>query len=140
MWDNSKSLLLTVWWMRIALVAWCALLMIVPLLFWVQWITMDVLLLFGVMFVPLFLVFRELYKLLHNIQQGIVFSVQNTASLRLVSWACFFAAVFLLIAAIRWPILLIVSGVIGFLGLFVRVIKNMLAEAIILKEENAFTI
>lgn len=126
--------------MRIALVAWCALLVIVPLLFWVQWITMDVLLLFGVMFVPLFLVFRELYKLLHNIQQGIVFSVQNTASLRLVSWACFFAAVFLLIAAIRWPILLIVSGVIGFLGLFVRVIKNMLAEAIILKEENAFTI
>lgn len=126
--------------MRIALIAWCALLVIVPLLFWVQWITMDALLLFGVMFVPLFLVFRELYKLLHNIQQGIVFSVQNTASLRLVSWACFFAAVFLLIAAIRWPILLIVSGVIGFLGLFVRVIKNMLAEAIILKEENAFTI
>lgn len=140
MWDNSKSLLLTVWWMRIALVAWCALLVIIPLLFWVQWITMDALLLFGVMFVPLFLVFRELYKLLHNIQQEIVFSVQNTASLRLVSWACFFAAVFLLIAAIRWPILLIVSGVIGFLGLFVRVIKNMLAEAIILKEENAFTI
>lgn len=140
MWDNSKSLLLTVWWMRIALVAWCTLVVIVPLLFWVQWITMDALLLFGVMFVPLFLVFRELYKLLHNIQQGIVFSVQNTASLRLVSWACFFAAVFLLIAAIRWPILLIVSGVIGFLGLFVRVIKNMLAEAIILKEENAFTI
>lgn len=140
MWDNSKSLLLTVWWMRIALIAWCALLVIVPLLFWVQWITMDALLLFGVMFVPLFLVFRELYKLLHNIQQGIVFSVQNTASLRLVSWACFFAAVFLLIAAIRWPILLIVSGVIGFLGLFVRVIKNVLAEAIILKEENAFTI
>lgn len=126
--------------MRIALIAWCALLVIVPLLFWVQWITMDALLLFGVMFVPLFLVFRELYKLLHNIQQGIVFSVQNTASLRLVSWACFFAAVFLLIAAIRWPILLIVSGVIGFLGLFVRVIKNVLAEAIILKEENAFTI
>lgn len=126
--------------MRIALIAWCALLVIVPLLFWVQWITMDALLLFGVMFVPLFLVFRELYKLLHNIQQGIVFSVQNIASLRLVSWACFFAAVFLLIAAIRWPILLIVSGVIGFLGLFVRVIKNMLAEAIILKEENAFTI
>lgn len=126
--------------MRIALIAWCALLVIVPLLFWVQWITMDALLLFGVMFVPLFLVFRELYKLLHNIQQGIVFSVQNIASLRLVSWACFFAAVFLLIAAIRWPILLIVSGVIGFLGLFVRVIKNVLAEAIILKEENAFTI
>ena len=29
---------------------------------------------------------------------------------------------------------------IGFLGLFARVIKNMLAEAIVLKEENDYTI
>ena len=34
----------------------------------------------------------------------------------------------------------IIGGVIGFLGLFVRVIKNMLSEAIHLKEENDFTI
>lgn len=140
MWNHSKSLLLTVWWMRITVIAWCVLAFCVPLLFWLKWITVKLLLLFYVLFIPMLLVFRELYRMLHNIQQGIVFSEKNTASLRLISWACFFVAVFLLVAAIQWPILLVVSGVIGFLGLFVRVIKNMLTEAILIKEENEFTI
>ena len=140
MWDHSKSLLLTAWWMRIALVVWCVLAVAVPVLCWMRRLPMDMALLFGVLFVPVLLAFYGLYKMLHNIQQGNIFSAENTASLRLVSWACFFAAVFLLAAAIRWPILIAASGVIGFLGLFVRVIKNMLSEAIVLKEENDFTI
>ena len=140
MWDHSKSLLLTAWWMRIALVVWCVLAVAVPVLCWMQRLPMDMALLFGVLFVPVLLAFYGLYKMLHNIQQGNIFSTANTASLRLVSWACFFAAVFLLVSAIRWPILIAASGVIGFLGLFVRVIKNMLSEAIVLKEENDFTI
>lgn len=36
--------------------------------------------------------------------------------------------------------LVLAAGGIGFLGLFVRVIKNMLAEAISLKQENDLTI
>ena len=108
--------------------------------FFLQKLSFDILILFGVLFVPLLLAFYGLHKMLSNIQQGIIFSAENTASLRLVSWACFFAAVFLLAAALRWPILIVASGVIGFLGLFVRVIKNMLSEAILLKEENDFTI
>ena len=140
MWDHSKSLLLTAWWMRIALVVWCVLAVAVPVLCWMQRLPRDMALLFGVLFVPVLLAFYGLYKMLHNIQQGNIFSAENTASLRLVSWACFFAAVFLLVSAIRWPILIAASGVIGFLGLFVRVIKNMLSEAIVLKEENDFTI
>ena len=140
MWDHSKSLLLTAWWMRIALVVWCVLAVAVPVLCWMQRLPLDMALLFGVLFVPVLLAFYGLYKMLHNIQQGNIFSTENTASLRLVSWACFFAAVFLLVSAIRWPILIAASGVIGFLGLFVRVIKNMLSEAIVLKEEIDFTI
>lgn len=139
-WDHSKSLLLTTWWMRIALVVWCALAVVVPVRFFMQRLTLDVLLLFAVLFVPVLLAFYGLHKMLHNIQQGVIFSTENTASLRLVSWACFFAAVFLLVAAFQWPILIVASGVIGFLGLFVRVIKNMLSEAIVLKEENDYTI
>ena len=140
MWDNSKSLLLTTWWMRIALVLWCALGIVVPTLFFMQQISFDILILFGLLFVPILLAFYGLHKMLSNIQQGVIFSLQNTASLRLVSWACFFAAIFLLIAAFKWPVLIFASGVIGFLGLFVRVIKNMLSEAIAIKEENDFTI
>ena len=140
MWDHSKSLLLTAWWMRIALVLWCALAVVVPVLCLLQKISAEILMLFGVLFVPMLLAFYGLHKMLFHIQQGIIFDKKNTASLRLVSWACFFAAVFLLVAAVRWPILVFASGVIGFLGLFVRVIKNMLSEAILLKEENDFTI
>lgn len=140
MWDNSKSLLLTTWWMRIAIVVWCILGIAVPTLFFMQKISFDILILFGLLFVPILLAFYGLHKMLSNIQQGVIFSLQNTASLRLVSWACFFAAMFLLIAACKWPVLIFASGVIGFLGLFVRVIKNMLSEAIAIKEENDFTI
>ena len=86
------------------------------------------------------LALHGLHKMLCNIQRGIVFAVENTAALRLTSWACFFAAVFLLVGACLWPVLIFASGVIGFLGLFARVIKNMLAEAIAIKEENDYTI
>ena len=140
MWDNSKSLLLTTWWMRIAMVVWCILGIAVPTLFFMRQIPFDILILFCLLFAPILLAFYGLHKMLSNIQQGLIFSVQNTASLRLVSWACFFAAIFLLIATFKWPVLIFASGVIGFLGLFVRVIKNMLSEAIALKEENDFTI
>ena len=140
MWDNSKSLLLTTWWMRIAMVVWCILGIAVPTLFFMRQIPFDILILFCLLFAPILLAFYGLHKMLSNIQQGLIFSVQNTASLRLVSWACFFAAIFLLIAAFKWPVLIFDSGVIGFLGLFVRVIKNMLSEAIAIKEENDFTI
>lgn len=140
MWDNSKSLLLTTWWMRIAMVVWCILGIAVPTLFFMRQIPFDILILFCLLFAPILLAFYGLHKMLSNIQQGLIFSVQNTASLRLVSWACFFAAIFLLIAAFKWPVLIFASGVIGFLGLFVRVIKNMLSEAIVIKEENDFTI
>ena len=140
MWDNSKSLLLTTWWMRIAMVVWCILGIAVPTLFFMRQIPFDILILFCLLFAPILLAFYGLHKMLSNIQQGVIFSEINTASLRLVSWACFFAAMFLLIAVFKWPVLIFASGVIGFLGLFVRVIKNMLSEAIALKEENDFTI
>jgi hypothetical protein len=126
--------------MRIAMVVWCILGIAVPTLFFMRQIPFDILILFCLLFAPILLAFYGLHKMLSNIQQGLIFSVQNTASLRLVSWACFFAAIFLLIAAFKWPVLIFASGVIGFLGLFVRVIKNMLSEAIVLKEENDFTI
>lgn len=136
MWNHSKSLLLTAWWIRIALVLWAAMAVVLPFL------CRDgvILVLFYVVFVPILLALYGLHKMLSNIQRGIVFSSANTTALRLTSWACFFAAVFLLAGACLQPVLLFASGVIGFLGLFARVIKNMLAEAIVLKEENDYTI
>lgn len=136
MWNHSKSLLLTTWWIRIALVCWTLTGIGMP---FVQR-KPAVLVFFYLVFVPVWLACYYMARMLGNIQQGIVFSTANTASLRLVSWACFFAAVFLLAGACIWPVLILAAGVIGFMGLFVRVIKNMLTEAILLKEENDYTI
>lgn len=136
MWNHSKSLLLTTWWIRIALLCWTLIGIGMP---FVQR-EPAVLVFFYLVFVPVWLACYHMARMLGNIQQGIIFSAANTASLRLVSWACFFAAVFLLAGACIWPVLILAAGVIGFLGLFVRVIKNMLTEAILLKEENDYTI
>lgn len=136
MWNHSKSFLLTAWWIRIALVLWLMIALILPFAGWKS----TVLIMFYLVFIPVLLALYGLHKMLHNIQNGIVFSAENTSALRLVSWACFFAAVFLLAGACLWPVLIFAAGVIGFLGLFARVIKNMLTEAITIKEENDFTI
>lgn len=136
MWNHSKSLLLTAWWIRIALAVWLIIAVVLPFFYRKP----AVLALFYLVFVPVLLALYGLHKMLHNIQKGQIFSKENTSALRLVSWACFFAAVFLLAGSCIWPILIFAAGAIGFLGLFARVIKNMLTEAILIKEENDFTI
>lgn len=136
MWNQSKSLVLTAWWIRAALVLWLGIAVGLP--FFLR--EPAILVLFYLIFVPVLAALYGLNKMLRNIQRGVVFAAMNVSCLRLVSWACFFAAVFLLVAACLWPMLVLAAGGIGFLGLFVRVIKNMLAEAISLKQENDLTI
>lgn len=136
MWDHSKSLILTVWWVRLAIAVWIVIAVSLPF-FQHQ---SAVLVLFYLVFFPVLIALYGLNQMLSHIQKGNVFAMVNVAYLRLVSWACFFAAVFFLIGACLWPVLILAAGGIGFLGLFVRVIKNMLAEAISIKEENDFTI
>lgn len=107
-------------------------------------------------------------KLLINIKKGIIFDSHNTKFLRIISWCCFYAAVvglisFVIISAtsasdfnltiyftlegihrpvnfvrfISYPIL--AMGEI-FMGLVLRVIKNIFEKAIEIKEENELTI
>ena len=100
---------------------------IIALFFYLQWI-------------PGVVALYSFWKLLRNFQKQIVFSEENVFWLRRISWACFFITIFLLVGACLKVILCLAAGAIGFLGLFSRVIKNMLTEAIQLKEENEYTI
>lgn len=136
MWNHSKSLLLTAVWIRVALLAWIIIAVALP--FWQQ--SRAVLVLFYFIFLPVLLALCGLDRLLQRLRRGQVFSAENLASLRLVSWMCFFAAVFLLVGACLWPVFILGAGGVVFLGLFVRVVKNLLAEAIVLKDENDLTI
>jgi len=81
-----------------------------------------------------------LYRLLLNISKEEIFVKSNVRYLRWISWACYLAALISLISACYYlPFLLLAAGS-GFMGLILRVVKNVFAEAIFIKEENDFTI
>lgn len=81
-----------------------------------------------------------LFRLLFNINRGIVFDTQNTKMLTVLSWLCLYVG-FLSGFATRWYIpFVIVSVSAMFIGLIVRVVRNIISEAIIIKGENDLTI
>lgn len=88
-----------------------------------------------------FISLRLLYKLLSNIQESKVFIDDNVRNLRALSWCCFAAAFLFLIYYWQYHIffLLIAMGA-GFMGLIIRIIKNVFVEAIEIKQENDYTI
>lgn len=82
----------------------------------------------------------ELNIMLKNISKQELFTDRNTRCVRVISWCCFgVAAVFLALSFWRLFALLL-AVVAGFVGLILRVIKNMLATAAELREENDYTI
>lgn len=82
----------------------------------------------------------SLYRLLHNIGRGDVFTGQNVSLLRCISWCCFIGGGICLASALYYLPWGLVALAAGFVGLVVRVVKNVIAEAILLKEENDYTI
>ena len=136
MWENSKSLLLSRYLLYFALILWQ-----IPI----------IIAIFGTLpkaifntyllnYIPIILILRLMLKFLNNIDRGNIFCAENVEYLRQVSWYCLFSGIFTLIGAIFEPILVICAGVVGFFGLLMRVIKNMLTEANLIKRENDYTI
>ncbi|MGI5888917.1 MAG: DUF2975 domain-containing protein [Oscillospiraceae bacterium] len=83
-----------------------------------------------------------LLRMLGNIRDGKVFIQDNVRYLRKISWACFGAAA----AALAY---LIFSGSLGFIfvaaagafmGLILRVVKNVMNAAVEIRKENDLTI
>ncbi len=82
----------------------------------------------------------ELSLLLRNISKQELFTVRNTRCVRVISWCCFGVAVVCCVLSF-WRILaLMIAVVAAFVGLILRVVKNMLAVATELREENDYTI
>jgi len=81
-----------------------------------------------------------LHLLLGNIRKEKVFITGNVKLLRTISWCCF-ATALILVFAVKYYLLLGLVGItIGFLGLVLRVVKNVIEEAVHLKSENELTI
>lgn len=82
----------------------------------------------------------SLDQLLFNIRHGKVFIEKNVSILRRISWCCLIAALILLFGSFFSMVFLLLAVMAGFIGLILRVVKNVFEAAVALKAENDFTI
>ena len=90
--------------------------------------------------VPALIALFCLDRLLANIRKKEVFIEKNVKYLRWISWCCFAISVLLLIAAFSTLLLFTVAVAAAFIGLILRVVKNVIEQAMIIKNENDLTI
>ena len=82
----------------------------------------------------------QLRGVLRRIGAGQVFVAENPRALRVISWCCLYEAALCLTGAFWYLPFLLVSVAAGFMALIVRVVKNILEQAVALKDENDHTI
>lgn len=82
----------------------------------------------------------DLRRLLYNISAAAVFIDANVAILRRLSWYCIAAGVICLVSTLYYMPFLVLAAAAAFVGLILRVVKNVFAEAVRLKDENDYTI
>lgn len=81
-----------------------------------------------------------LTKLLMNIRREQIFIGSNVVILRILSYCCIFVGVEYLVFAHKYISMLLIAFAALFFGLILRVIKNVFEKAIVIREENDFTI
>lgn len=78
--------------------------------------------------------------LLFRVRHGLVFTPISVSLIRFVSWGCMLASV-IGIGTLYYSHLSFLIGIVAlFLGLCLRVVKNVIEEATVIKAENDFTI
>ena len=83
----------------------------------------------------------SLIRLLMNIKRDDIFIPQNVAYLRRISWCCFAVAAITLVGGIiRIPAFVVIAVAAAFVGLLLRVVKNVMHSAVEIKAENELTI
>ena len=82
-----------------------------------------------------------LFMLLMKVKAGKVFTTESVGLIRGISWGCYLVAgVFCGLAAYFTFVALLVAFVAAFLGLCLRVVKNVIEEATEIKAENDMTV
>ena len=153
MWNKERSLLLSLSLVR-------AMLIIIPVLcicapWMVRWYDLTDLerigLIEGSVFVPLLICFYGaavcgeiclffLFRLLNNIRRGEVFIDVNCKCLRYISWCCLAAAIPFTVFGFWRFLSFALAFAAFFFGVILRVVKNVFEQAVVLREENDYTI
>lgn len=79
-------------------------------------------------------------KLLGNILKEDVFILSNVRYIRRIRWCCALVSLVSLGAGMLYPPLLFLTVIMAFLALVVSVVKNVMAAAVELREENDLTV
>lgn len=82
----------------------------------------------------------SLLRLLFNIKKDEIFTVQNVTYLRRISWCCFAVALITCVSGVFYVPYLMIAVAAGFVGLMLRVVKNVMQRAVEIREENELTI
>lgn len=81
-----------------------------------------------------------LLRLLNRIETEEVFIPENVERLRRISWSCFAGAALSLLSAWYYFPWIFVTVAAAFMGLIVRVVKNVVAQAVALQDEVDYTV
>ena len=149
MWNDSKSLVLS----KISVVLFMALLVvsavlaprIVARLMWLSALANSAGngLFLGTIYsgcVPAAGLLVCLHILLNRIGKRRVFVKENTVCLRYMSWCCFAGSLICLASATYYLPWVAIGVAAAFMGIVIRVIKNVFAEAVALQDDAEFTI
>lgn len=90
--------------------------------------------------VPGFMLLWCMDKLLRNLRQGKVFDSDNVGLLKNISICCFVISIISLSLCTRIYFLVIVALMTAFMGLIVRIVKNVFSSAIAMRSELDLTV
>ena len=148
MWNSKKSVMLSLVFTRIVMVLVVAVGFVTPMMVdaYLEYTSRGTEL-WGLLLatvygccVPALVALFSLDRLLANIKRSHVFLDANVSYLRWISWCCFFVSLVLMPAAFSIRVLWVVAVAAAFIGLILRVVKNVIEEAVVLKSENDLTI
>jgi hypothetical protein len=81
-----------------------------------------------------------LFILLLRIRHNKIFTDESVALIRGISWCCILLGLFFVAIGYFFATSVFIGFMVGFVGLCIRVVKNAIEEATIIKSENDFTV
>ena len=149
MWNNQRSVLLSQFCVLLFSVVLLAVIVFTPSL--VRWLIAfsraelqgRELYFFSTIYIgsiPAALLLYSLFRLLKQIASRQMFLAENVGHLRCISWCCYAGAVVCFISALYYFPWLVIAVPAGFMGLIVRVVKNVVALGVELQHEADYTV
>ena len=90
--------------------------------------------------IPAFVADISLFLLLKNIKNERIFTPKSVTYLRTLSWCCMLAGLLFFILGFLYYMVFLIAFAAFFMGVILRVVKNVIEEATEIKSENDFTI